>query len=63
MERNGGGSDEMERNGGGSDEIERKKKERMVNINEGKKTDIHNVKKTYPKQNLIKEASTKKKIA
>ena len=27
------------------DEIEWKKKERIVNINEAKKTDIHNVKK------------------
>jgi len=54
----------MERNGGGSDKMERKKEERIVNINEWKKTEIHNVKKTYLKPKLKKEASTKKnKIA
>ena len=64
MEWNGGENDKMEWNRGGNDEIEWKKKERIVNINKAKKTDIHNVKKTYLKPKLRKEASTKKnKIA
>ena len=40
------------------------KKKGIVNINEAKKTDIHNVKKTYLKPKLRKEVSSKKnKIA